>query len=167
MGVSGKPPQTIYIGGGTPTSLPEEQLGQLMEILGGTFDLGKAEEFTVEAGRPDSITREKLEVELDRLEEKAGELMETIQREMLERARTHRDAHTYEARDFEEFQRIFAEKTGFVKAMWCGEQACEDLIKEKMSVTSRCMPFVQEQLADTCVCCGKPAKKMVYWGKAY
>ncbi len=58
--VSGKPPQTIYIGGGTPTSLPEEQLGQLMEILGGTFDLGKAEEFTVEAGRPDSITRGKL-----------------------------------------------------------------------------------------------------------
>ncbi len=112
-------------------------------------------------------TREKIEVELDLLEEKVGELLETIQREMLERARTHRDAHTYEARDFEEFQRIFAEKAGFVKAMWCGDQACEVLIKEKMSVTSRCMPFTQEQLSDTCVCCGKPAKKMVYWGRAY
>ena len=112
-------------------------------------------------------TREKLEVALDELEEKAGELLDTIQREMLERARVHRDTHTYEARDFEEFQRIFAEKAGFVKAMWCGDQACEDLIKEKMSVTSRCMPFEQEHLSDTCVCCGKTAKKMVYWGKAY
>ena len=112
-------------------------------------------------------TREKLEVALDELEEKAGELLDTIQREMLERARVHRDTHTYEARDFEEFQRIFAEKAGFVKAMWCGDQACEDLIKEKMSVPSRCMPFEQEHIADTCVCCGRPAKKMVYWGRAY
>ena len=40
-------------------------------------------------------------------------------------------------------------------------------IKEELAVTSRCMPFTQENIADTCVCCGKPAKKMVYWGKAY
>jgi prolyl-tRNA synthetase len=51
--------------------------------------------------------------------------------------------------------------------MWCGEQACEDSIKEELAVTSRCMPFEQEQLSATCVCCGKPAKKLVYWGKAY
>ena len=86
---------------------------------------------------------------------------------MLERARTHRDAHTYEAKDYDEFVKAFTEKSGFVKAMWCGEQACEDKIKEELSVTSRCMPFEQETLADTCVCCGKPAKKMVYWGRAY
>ena len=49
----------------------------------------------------------------------------------------------------------------------CGEQACEDKIKEETTCTSRCMPFAQEQLSDVCVCCGKPAKKMVYWGKAY
>ena len=54
-----------------------------------------------------------------------------------------------------------------VKAMWCGDQACEDTIKEKFAATSRCMPFEQEQISDTCVCCGKPAKKMVYWGRAY
>ena len=86
---------------------------------------------------------------------------------MLERARAHRDAHTYTAAGMEEFERLFAEKTGFVKAMWCGEQECEDKIKERLAVTSRCMPFEQEHIADTCVCCGKPAKKMVYWGKAY
>ena len=112
-------------------------------------------------------TGEKIEVALDQVEAKAGQLLETIQKEMLERARVHREEHTYEATTMEEFEKIFTEKAGFVKAMWCGEQACEDLIKEKLSVTSRCMPFEQKHLADTCVCCGKPAKKMVYWGRAY
>lgn len=112
-------------------------------------------------------TREKIEVSLEELETKVAELLETIQKEMLERARAHRDEHTYTAASMAEFERIFSEKTGFVKAMWCGEQGCEDVIKERLSVTSRCMPFEQEQIADTCVCCGKPAKKMVYWGKAY
>lgn len=51
--------------------------------------------------------------------------------------------------------------------MWCGCQECEDKIKELTGATSRCMPFDQEQLSDKCVCCGKPAKKMVYWGRAY
>ncbi len=112
-------------------------------------------------------TREKLEVALEELEAKAGELMETIQRQMLERARAHRDNNTYKAVDMTEFERIFNEKTGFVKAMWCGDQACEEQIKEKLAVTSRCIPFRQEHIADTCVCCGRPAKKMVYWGRAY
>ena len=112
-------------------------------------------------------TREKIEVALSELNEKVGEVLDTMQKEMLERARAHRDSHTYVAKNMEELEAIFAEKTGFVKAMWCGCQECEDIIKEKLSVTSRCMPFEQEQLSDTCVCCGKPAKKMVYWGKAY
>ncbi len=111
-------------------------------------------------------TREKIEVALSDLEAKVEELMDTIQREMLERARTHRDHHTYVATAMEEFERMFTEKSGFVKAMWCGNRECEDLIKEKLSVTSRCMPFEQEHLSDTCVCCGKPASKMVYWGRA-
>ena len=112
-------------------------------------------------------TREKIEVSLEELEAKVGGLMETIQKEMLERARTHRETHTYTAHNMEEFEKLFTEKSGFVKAMWCGEQACEDKIKEKLAVTSRCMPFEQEHISDTCVCCGKPAKKMVYWGRAY
>ena len=112
-------------------------------------------------------TREKLEVALSELEEKAGELLETIQQEMLERARAHRDAHTYTAKNMEEFRKLFREKSGFVKAMWCGCRECEDAVKEELSVTSRCIPFEQEQLGDTCVCCGKPAGKMVYWGRAY
>lgn len=112
-------------------------------------------------------TGEKTEVLLDELEAKAGEILDKMQVEMLERARAHREKHTYVAKDMEEFRRLFDEQSGFVKAMWCGDQECEEKIKEELAVTSRCIPFEQEQIADVCVCCGKPAKKMVYWGRAY
>lgn len=112
-------------------------------------------------------TSEKLEISLDDLEETAVKLLDTIQTDMLEKARKHRDAHTYTATTMAELEQILNEKPGFVKAMWCGDQACEDQIKEKFAATSRCMPFEQEHISDTCVCCGKPAKKMVYWGRAY
>mgnify|MGYP001039823252 CR=1 FL=1 len=112
-------------------------------------------------------TREKTVASLDEIGQKAGEILDAMQREMLERAREHRDAHTYEAHSTEEFRDIVADKPGFVKAMWCGERACEEEIKEKTGATSRCMPFEQKHIADTCVCCGKQAKALVYWGKAY
>ena len=67
----------------------------------------------------------------------------------------------------DEMMDIADNKPGFIKAMWCGDRACEDELKDKAGVSSRCMPFAQEKLADTCVCCGKPATKMVIWGKAY
>ena len=112
-------------------------------------------------------TREKIEVSLDDLETEVAKLLEAMQKEMLERARAHREEHTYTATNFEEFEKTINEKPGFIKAMWCGNQECEDLVKEKTSATSRCMPWEQEQISDTCVCCGKPATKMVYWGRAY
>ena len=112
-------------------------------------------------------TREKVVVSLDEIDSKIGEILEVMQKEMLERARNHRDAHTYEAHSTEEFADLIANKPGFVKAMWCGERACEDEIKEKTGATSRCMPFHWEPISDTCVCCGKKAKTLVYWGKAY
>lgn len=112
-------------------------------------------------------TREKITVSLDTLAEKITEILDTMQIEMLERARAHRDAHTYDAHNYEEFKDIVANKPGFIRGMWCGEQACEDKIKEETTATSRCMPFTQEKISDVCVCCGKPAKKLVYWGKAY
>ena len=112
-------------------------------------------------------THEKMTVSLDNLDQTIGELLDTIQKDMLERARAHREAHTYTAVTMEEFEKTVNEKPGFVKAMWCGCKECEDKIKEMTGATSRCMPFAQEKLAETCVCCGKPATKMVYWGKAY
>ncbi len=112
-------------------------------------------------------TREKIVVSLDEIVAKAGEVLETMQSDMLERARAHRDSHTYTATNMEEFEQIIEEKPGFIKAMWCQDEACEKEIKDRTGATSRCMPFEQEHIADTCVCCGKPANTMTYWGKAY
>ena len=112
-------------------------------------------------------TREKIIVSFEELETKLSEVLETMQKEMLERARAHRDAHTYDALTYEEFTDTVNNKPGFIRAMWCGDQACEDRIKEDTTATSRCMPFEQRRISDRCVCCGKPAKKLVYWGKAY
>lgn len=112
-------------------------------------------------------TREKTVVSLDQLEPKVREILDTMQIELLERARAHREAHTYQAANYDEFKEILETKPGFVKAMWCGDEACENKIKEDTSATSRCMPFSQETIGTKCVCCGKDAKKLVYWGKAY
>ncbi len=112
-------------------------------------------------------TREKITADIASLAETVKELLDTMHHDMLERARTHRENHTYEATTLDEFKKIADEKPGFIKAMWCGDQACEDALKEEAGVTSRCMPFAQEHIADTCIYCGKPAKHLVYWGKAY
>ena len=112
-------------------------------------------------------TREKITADIASLAETVKELLDTMHHDMLERARTHRENHTYEATTLDEFKKIADEKPGFIKAMWCGDQACEDALKEEAGVTSRCMPFEQEHIADTCIYCGKPAKHLVYWGKAY
>ncbi|WP_317854118.1 proline--tRNA ligase [Chakrabartyella piscis] len=112
-------------------------------------------------------TGEKIIVSLDELETKIPELLAEIQTTLLEKAAARRDSKTYVATNMADFERTLDETPGFVKAMWCGDQACEDAIKEQTSATSRCMPFEQESVSDVCVCCGKPAKTMVYWGRAY
>jgi prolyl-tRNA synthetase len=112
-------------------------------------------------------TGEKLTVSLDNIENEVTALLETIQKDMLAKATAHRDSHTFVAKSMDELGKIVNETPGFVKAMWCGDEACELKIKEEYAVTSRCMPFEQEEVDTKCVCCGKPAKTMVYWGKAY
>ena len=113
-------------------------------------------------------TREKTVVSLDEVENVVPELLETIQKDMFERAKAHRDAHITDAHNYDEFCDAVENKPGFIRGMWCGDRACEDKIKEETAATSRCMPFNdQEHISDVCVCCGKPAKKLVYWGKAY
>ena len=124
----------------------------------------------IEAGQAVIVrrdTREKIIVAFDEMEGKVAEVLERMQDEMLERARAHRDSHTYSAVNMDEFIKTAEEKPGFIKAMWCGNEACEKEIKDRTGATSRCMPFEQEHIADTCVCCGKPAETMAYWGKSY
>lgn len=112
-------------------------------------------------------TREKLFVSMDELETRIPQILEEIQGSLLEKARNLRETKTYKAETMEEFEKIIVETPGFIKAMWCGDRACEDMIKEKTTATSRCMPFTEETVSDKCVCCGKPSKHLVYWGKAY
>ncbi len=112
-------------------------------------------------------TKEKEFVPMENLETRIAELLEEIHQSMLEKARASREEKTYIALTLQELKEIANTKPGFIKAMWCGELACEEALKEEAGVTSRCMPFEQEPLSDTCVCCNKPAKTMVYWGKAY
>ena len=112
-------------------------------------------------------TREKMVIALSEVAEKLPEILETIQKDMFERAKAHRDSHITDVTTYPGFKDAVENKPGFIRAMWCGDQACEDKIKEDTTATSRCIPFEQESLSDVCVCCGKPAKKLVYWGKAY
>ena len=110
--------------------------------------------------------REKTFVSLDQLEAAIAEQLEAVRAGLYEKALA-REEMTYSAKTLEELKDLAEHKPGFIKAMWCGDLACEEALKEEAGVTSRCIPFEQEQLADTCVCCGKPAKHMLYWGKAY
>ncbi len=110
---------------------------------------------------------EKTVVPLDGLEAAAELLLAQIHDGLLKKAIENRDSRIYSAVSYDAFAELIRNRPGFVKAMWCGDEACELKIKEDTTATSRCMPFEQEQLSDTCICCGKPAKKMVVWGKAY
>lgn len=110
---------------------------------------------------------EKIFVSLDELETKIPELLEAVRDGLYQKAIDRRAAMTFTARDYAELKDIADNKPGFIKAMWCGDRECEDKLKDEIGVTSRCIPFEQEHLSDTCVCCGKPAKHMLYWGKAY
>jgi prolyl-tRNA synthetase len=111
--------------------------------------------------------RQKYFEPLDTLEARVGEILEEYRAALYDKAAENRKNRTYTATDLDEMVKIAAEKSGYIKAMWCGDEACETALKEKAGVTSRCMPFDQEDLSDHCVCCGKPAKSMVVWGKAY
>lgn len=111
--------------------------------------------------------REKYFVSLDDLETEIPKLLDTVQDGLFQAALARRANMTYTAKTLDELKDIADNKPGFIKAMWCGSRECEEKLKEYAGVSSRCIPFEQEHIADTCVCCGKPADKMLYWGKAY
>ena len=113
-------------------------------------------------------TREKQFISLDQLEAAVEQGLQDLHDAMYQRALKNLEEKTFTATTYEEFLDTAQNKPGFIKAMWCGDSACEDKIKEDTGgVKSRCIPFEEEQLSDVCVCCGKPAKHMVYWGRQY
>lgn len=112
-------------------------------------------------------TLEKCTVRLDNLEEEINTLLEDIQKNMFEMANQLRERRTSSAKDMEEFVEKINSNQGYIKAMWCGDEACEEKIHELTGAKSRCIPYNQEKISDTCVCCGKKADKMVVWGRQY
>ncbi len=125
----------------------------------------------IEAGTCVLVTRhnrEKVVAPLDGIEAAVSERLEAVRAGLYEKALANRERRTYSCTSLDEIKAsLAAGGDGFVKAMWCGDEACEDRVKEVCGVGSRCIPFVQEHLSDVCVCCGKPAKHMVLWAIAY
>ena len=111
--------------------------------------------------------REKIFVSLDELETRIPELLAEYNTALYNKALERREAMTYDAKNLDEIKEIADNKPGFIRAMWCGDRACEEKLKEVAGISSRCIPFDQHEIGDTCVCCGKKADKMLYWGKAY
>ena len=114
------------------------------------------------------VTREKTFVSLDNLAEEVEKALQRVHDELYQRALENRTNRTYEAHSREEFLELANTRSGYIKAMWCGETACEEEIKEITGgIKSRCIPFVEDHLSDVCACCGKPARHMVIWGRQY
>ncbi len=111
--------------------------------------------------------REKTIVKLDELETEIPKLLDAVRDGLYNKALNHRNEMTYDAHNMEELIEIAENKPGFIRAMWCEDRQCEEKLKEVAGISSRCIPFEQEEITGTCVCCGKPAKHMLYWGKAY
>ena len=111
---------------------------------------------------------EKVTVPLAGIEDAVAQKLAEAEKIMFETALANREKKTYTCHDMDEIVKSVAENgDGFVKAMWCGDEACEDAVKEKTGVCSRCIPFDQDAVDTKCVCCGKEAKHLLYWGKAY
>ncbi len=111
--------------------------------------------------------REKTVVKLCNLENEIPKLLDAVRDGLYNKALEHRNTATFDAKNLEELTEIADTKPGFIRAMWCGDRECEEKLKEVAGVSSRCIPFEQEEISDVCVCCGKKADKMLYWGKAY
>ena len=112
-------------------------------------------------------TLEKCTVKLDNIEEEITNLLDKIQKNMYEMASNLREKRTSIALNMDEFIEKINTNQGYIKTMWCGDDACEEKIHELTGAKSRCIPFEQENISDTCVCCGKKANKMVIWGRQY
>lgn len=110
---------------------------------------------------------EKITVSLDNLEAEVENILAAVHDGLYQKALKNMSDRIYSADNYDDFKQLISEKPGFVKAMWCGDKACELKIKEDTQASSRCIAFDQENISDKCVCCGKEAKHMVVWGKAY
>jgi prolyl-tRNA synthetase len=138
-----------------------EMKGVPLRINIGARDMEKG---VVEFVRRDS--REKTQHEQSRLTKVADELLQAIQKDLYERAKEMLDGFMSKPTAYDSFKAA-VERGGFVAAGWCMAQECEIKIKEETGADIRVMPFDQEDKPERCVYCGKPAKKLAFFGRAY
>jgi prolyl-tRNA synthetase len=110
---------------------------------------------------------EKAFVSLDGLAETVKNMLDAVHDGLYEKAKKNLDENIFRADSLDEAAEIIRTKGGFIKTMWCGDEACELKFKDVAGVSSRCMPLAQEKLGDVCPCCGRPADKEGIWGVAY
>ena len=112
-------------------------------------------------------TFEKVTVKIDNLEQEIEKFLKDIHTNMFNICKERMIEKTTIAHNMDELKKNLEENQGYVKTMWCGSQECEDKVKELTGAPSRCIPFEQEHISNTCVCCGKKADTMVVWGRQY
>jgi len=112
-------------------------------------------------------TGEKQPISLSELEKRVNELLEEIQTNLFTRAKENLIKNTRNAATLDEVKSIITEHGGFINTMWCGSRECEMKMREEAGVTSRCIPYDQKKVAETCPICKNPANQMVVWGIAY
>ena len=138
-----------------------EVMGYPIRIEIGKRDL---EDNSVTVVRRDTL--EKIKYDISEVVNNLDELFKNIQYNMYKKAEIRRDSMIYEAKNYQEFTDIANNKPGFIKANWCGNQECEDKIKDDFNMKSRCL-IEDEEITTNCVCCGKPAKHRLYFGRQY
>lgn len=125
----------------------------------------------VESGELTVVMRnrpmDKVAVKAASLAQQLPQLLDTMQREMFEKAKQIREENTREIKTKEDFIKFFDGKGGFALAYWAGSTADEDDVKSKLGVTTRCIPFDKQAGNGVCVWTGKPATQRVIFAKAY
>ena len=140
------------------------------EVQGIPFriEIGKREleNNEIVVARRDNFKKEEVSLDTD-LVTYFKEQIDVMHNDMFNRAKKRMEEKTYVCHNMDEIKDVMENHPGFIKAMWCGDEACEEKIKEIRGTKSRCIPFEQEKVDTKCVCCGKEAKDMVIWGIQY
>lgn len=93
--------------------------------------------------------------------------LDKMQLEMLETARSFREANTHKIDDYDKFKQMIDEDAGFIKSHWCGNQECENRVKEDTKATIRNIPFDESTEEGQCIVCGNKSEGRVIYAKAY
>jgi prolyl-tRNA synthetase len=120
----------------------------------------------VTAARRDIAGREgKTSISMENLGQQVSELLDSVQKNMYEKAVSFREAHTFSPEDYAQFQEAIL--SGWALSLWCGRADCETRIKEDTKATIRCIPLEQDDAGGTCVYCGKKAEKKAIFSRSY